>query len=236
MPDILSTNLSRIRERIGAAASRSDRSLADVRLIAVTKYVGPEVARELVQLGVADLGENRLSVAEPKIQGLSDLTVCWHWIGRVQTNKTRKILDRFTVIHSVDRIELVESIEQHVAPPNRVPVFLQVNVSGEASKAGAGPDDAIRVGEKLIQSTCLEWLGLMTMAPDLDDPEETRPVFAATRELRDRIEKELGVVLPRLSMGMSHDFEIAVEEGATDVRIGSSLFSGLQAHGSPAAI
>jgi hypothetical protein len=227
----LERNLRRVRERIANACERVRRDPSEVRLVAVTKYVGPEVARALFDLGVADMGENRLPVAEPKLEALAGLPIRWHWIGRLQTNKVRKVLGHFQEIHSVDRSELVDALKHEIGKQAdvrpRIPVFLQANVSGEAAKTGVTAEEAFAMGKKLIEAPELEWVGLMTMAPEYHDPEQTRPVFAALRELRDRLSQQLGVPLPRLSMGMSSDFEVAVEEGATDVRIGSVLFEGL---------
>ena len=228
----LKKNLDLVSERIEKACDRSGRSKQEVRLIAVTKYVEPAVARAMVELGVSDFGENRVQVAEPKLMELADLPICWHWIGTLQTNKIRKVLGRFQVFHSADRIPLIEALEERLSrnplqDGERLPIYLQVNASGEVTKSGFSVEDAIRGGEALLGSEHLEWVGLMTMAAHEEDPQQARPTFARLRELRDRLVERLGVDLPRLSMGMSHDFEVAIEEGATDVRIGRILYNGI---------
>ncbi len=229
----LAGNLFRVQERIRGACERSGRDPASVRLIAVTKYVEPEVIRQLYELGVTQFGENRLQVAQPKLEALGDLSIRWHFIGRLQSNKARQVVSFFSEIHSVDRIELVHELNRQASvlrekgQPKKLPVFLQVNVSGELSKTGVEPEDAQSAGEYLLDSQDLHWMGLMTMAPEVEDPEQVRAIFASLRELRDRLTRKLNHPLPRLSMGMSNDFEVAIEEGATDVRVGSLLFEGL---------
>jgi len=226
---ILKQNIESLEERIQESCRRASRDRGEIRLIAVTKYVGAEVARLLVSLGLKDLGENRLQVAAPKLEALADLPVCWHWIGHLQTNKVKNALKSFHVFHSVDRPSLVEAFNQRRADSGQepLPVYLQVNVSGEESKFGTKAEEIEKLGEMILESPQLDWLGLMTMAPFEEDPEKTRPVFAGLREVRDRLEARFGISLPRLSMGMSNDFEIAIEEGATDLRIGTVLYEGL---------
>lgn len=229
----LAVNLFRVQERIREACARVHRPPESVRLIAVTKYVEPGVVEELAALGVTQFGENRLQVAQPKIEALSGLPIRWHFIGRLQSNKARQVVSLFSEIHSVDRVDLVHELSHQTQAlrekghPRKLPVFLQVNVSGEATKTGVEPEDAQSVGEYLLDCKDLDWVGLMTMAPEVEDVEKVRPVFASLRELRDRLAHRLGYPLPRLSMGMSNDFETAIEEGATDVRIGSLLYEGL---------
>jgi len=236
-------NLQQVREGISQACSRSGCDPAGVNLVGVTKNVEAVVAGVLVDLGVMDLGENRLPVAEPKIRSLNNPAIHWHWIGSLQTNKVRKVLRYFRVIHSLDRLPLLVALEDEIARirtetqpddsdgfllKNKLPVFLEINVSGETSKAGATPRDTWQLAEHLAKSPYLDWIGLMTMAPYTEFPEQTRPIFSGLRGLRDEIEKMVGVKVPRLSMGMSNDYQIAVEEGATDVRIGGLLFEGLK--------
>jgi pyridoxal phosphate enzyme (YggS family) len=226
----LGGNLEKVRERISTARARSGNSGEFPRIVVVTKYVEPEIAGEMLSLGLSDFGENRLRIAERKLTALRELPITWHWIGHLQTNKVRKALESFQVFHSVDRLSVLEEIENRLAPEegrDPLPCFLQINVSGESTKYGVAPEDAKELGERFLACGQVRWVGLMTMAPHEEDPEKTRPVFARLRELRDRLESELGTSLPRLSMGMSNDFEIAVEEGATDLRLGSVLFEGL---------
>lgn len=222
-------NVMKVRSRIALAARRSGRDPGSVRLIAVTKSVDSPIARELFAAGVPDFGENRLQAAAPKLEALSDLPIRWHFIGRLQTNKARKVLERFEEIHSLDRLDLLEAIERipEEQLPKRVRAYLQVNVSGETAKAGVTPEEARRLAERLRASRRVDWVGLMTLAPESEDPEAARPVFAGLRALGERLCDEFGLASVRLSMGMSNDYPVAVEEGATDVRIGGALFEGL---------
>ncbi|MCH8204421.1 MAG: YggS family pyridoxal phosphate-dependent enzyme [Candidatus Hydrogenedentes bacterium] len=218
MRNKISENIQSIEERIARAAGRAGRAARDVKLIPVTKSVGEEEARILVGLGYTDLGENRIETARPKIDALGP-GVRWHMIGHVQRRKAREVARLFDRVDSVDRLQLAEALEKHCAEAGKtLDVLLQVNVSGEESKGGftqASIRDAIEVVRALPH---LRVQGLMTMAPIVDDPEEARPLFARLRELA----KGLG--LAELSMGMTNDFEVAIEEGATEVRIGTAIF------------
>jgi pyridoxal phosphate enzyme (YggS family) len=226
---ILNANLGEVRDRITRACERSNRNSSEIRLVAVTKYVGPDVVRALVSLGVRDLGENRLQVAAPKLEALRDLPIRWHWIGHLQTNKVKSALESFQVFHSVDRLSLVNELVRRLDETERepLPICLQVNVSGEESKSGVSAEEVEELGEKVLDSPRLKWEGLMTMAPFAEDPEESRSTFAGLREVRDSLADRFKISLPRLSMGMSSDFEVAIEEGATDLRIGTILYGGL---------
>jgi hypothetical protein len=224
--DVIRENLARITARIAAAAARAGRSPGDVRLIPVTKMVGEEEVRILVGLGYTDLAENRVESALPKLDAVGD-AVRWHMIGHVQRRKAREVAARFGRVDSVDRVEVAEALDARCAALGKtLPVLLEVNVSGEASKGGFAPEavpaalDAIRA-----RMPHLAVEGLMTMAPLVDDSEGTRPVFAGLRRLADR----LGLKV--LSMGMTNDYEVAVEEGATEVRIGTAIFNGLAKDG-----
>ena len=207
----LKSNLDAVRRRIDAACARSKRSPADVTLIVVTKTASAELLPELVGLGVKDIGENRPVEALARVGGLKGCHR--HMIGHLQTNKVAKALAWADCIHSVDRPSLLSALAQG---NKKVPIFVQVNVSGEASKGGYGPADAEAAVAEARRS--MEVLGLMTMAPEGED---ARPHFRRLRELSGR----LG--LPGLSMGMSQDFETGVEEGATHVRIGTAIFEGV---------
>lgn len=220
--DVIRGNLARIRARMDAAAARAGRSPGDVRLIPVTKSVGAEEVRILAELGYRELGENRVDSALPKIAALGQ-AVRWHMIGHVQRRKARDVVAHFDRVDSVDRLELVEALEQRCAVIGKtLPVLIEVNVSGEASKGGFAPADVPGALDTIRQRMPhLRVEGLMTMAPLVDDPEQTRPVFAALRDLAQR----LG--LRELSMGMTNDYEVAIEEGATEVRIGTAIFEGL---------
>lgn len=186
--------------------------------MAVTKGVPAEMIRDAFNFGVRDFGENRVQEAEGKILQLSDIkqNVAWHMIGHLQSNKARRALDLFDIIHSIDSVRLAEILS--VRAKRAVPVLLQVNVSGEATKSGFAVGDVAKAVEETRQLPNLEVVGLMTIAPLVADPEDARPVFRRLRELRD----QLG--LKHLSMGMSDDFEVAIEEGATVVRIGRAIF------------
>lgn len=217
--------LEAVRERIAAAAERAGRDPGEVTLIAVTKTVDVERITAVLRQGVEHIGENRVQEAEEKFPRLT-VPCTKHLIGRLQRNKVGKALELFDLIHSVDRIPLVERLAQRAAG-RQVDILLQVNVSGEASKAGVSPDELPRLAEAAAATGVLRVRGLMTMAPYTVDPEETRPVFAALRRLNEAL-RERGlpnVTCDILSMGMSNDFEVAVEEGATHVRVGSALFA-----------
>lgn len=223
-PDLIYANLTRTRERIASAARRAGRNPEDVLLVAVTKTVGVAEAQALVEAGAADLGENRVQEGLRKQEALAALPIRWHMIGRLQTNKVNKVVNRFFWIHSLDRLKLAEAISRSaVAAECEMNVLLQVNTSGESSKAGFAPEALGEALPRLSELPGLRVSGLMTMAPLLDEPEGTRPCFRRLRELRD----EHGPRYPELthlSMGMTQDFEIAIEEGATMVRIGTALF------------
>jgi hypothetical protein len=215
--DRIRRNLDQVRATIAGAAERSGRRPEAVRLVAVTKAVSPEEAAVLVEGGVSDLGENRLEHAQSLMQRLSG--VRWHMIGQVQRRKARDVAARFDVVHSVDRTRLAEALDARCAEAGRrLKVFLEVNVSGEEAKAGMAPEELPAVLEAVSALEHLSVEGLMTMAPLMKDPAAARPVFAALRELAERHK------LPGLSMGMSNDYQVAVEEGATEVRIGTALF------------
>ena len=221
--ELIRGNLARIRARMDAAAARAGRSPGDVRLIPVTKSVGEEEALILANLGFTELAENRVDGALPKIRALGG-SVRWHMIGHVQRRKAREVAQHFDRVDSVDRLDLAEALNQRCAVIEKVmPVLIEVNVSGEASKGGFTPDAAPEVLDTIrVNMPQLEVGGLMTMAPLVEDPEVVRPVFAGLRELGER----LG--LRALSMGMTNDFEVAIEEGATEVRIGTAIFQGLR--------
>ncbi len=222
----LPENLRQVRERVSLAAVRSGRNPAGITLIAVTKTVDVERIQAVVREGVLDLGENRVQEAKAKVGCVPGL-VRWHLIGSLQTNKAKLAVEMFDLIHSLDRPALAEVLAERASEAGRVVRSLvQVNVSGEASKHGLAPGEVpefIRWASRL-KGLSLE--GLMTMAPLTGDPEEARPYFRGLRELRDRISalNVPGVTMRYLSMGMSGDFEVAVEEGANLIRVGSVIF------------
>ena len=230
--EIIARNLEDVRRRMADAAARRGRDPSAVTLVAVTKTVGANEVRALHALGQQEIGENRVQPALAKMEAVSDLPLRWHMIGHLQRNKVKKALPRFALIHSVDSLRLAHAITREAEELGRAAeVLLEVNVSGEESKFGLTPDEAVRLLEEIegLEYVCVQ--GLMTMAPFVDDPETVRPIFAALRELRDRIvATRRDVELPHLSMGMTQDYEVAIEEGATIVRVGTALFRGLNAH------
>lgn len=217
-------NLGEIRDRVSAACARAGRSPSGVELIAVSKTFPAEAVREAAEAGQRVFGESRLQEAEPKMDLLPG-HLCWHFIGGVQRNKVRKILSRFDVVHAIDSLRLASYADGIAAELGLFPkVFIQVNVGGEASKGGFEPDEVRAEMGALLALERLEILGLMTIPPPGPDAEAARPWFASLRGLRDELQQAHGVPLPCLSMGMSGDFEVAIEEGATHVRVGTSIF------------
>ncbi|RKN86878.1 YggS family pyridoxal phosphate-dependent enzyme [Paenibacillus ginsengarvi] len=218
----------RIREveaRIAAACSRCGRSREDVNVIAVTKYVSVDTAREAVECGQRHVGENRWQDAEAKWLSIGSAAV-WHFIGHLQTNKVKDIVGKFTYVHSLDRLSLAKELDRQAAKSGAaIDCFIQVNVSGEETKYGLAPDQLLPFAEQLRDYPHLRIIGLMTMAPYETEAEETRPVFRGLRELRDNLNRTgaLGYAVEHLSMGMSNDFEVAIEEGATWIRLGTVL-------------
>jgi hypothetical protein len=231
MPDsVLASNLARVIERASAAAARAGRAPGSWRLVAVTKTVSADVAAALAALGIVDLAENRVQDLLAKMQALSAKPLRWHLIGHLQTNKVRKVVGAVSLIHSVDSLRLAGEIDKAAAAGGITQdVLLEVNVSAEESKFGLSPDDAIAVAAGARKLAHVRVLGLMTMAPIVTNPEETRPVFRGLRQLADKIASagHFARAPYELSMGMTQDFEIAIEEGATLIRVGSALFSGM---------
>lgn len=227
--DQLRENVVRIREQIRTAAARSGRSPNAVTLIGVTKYVSVDVARALVEAGLADLGESRPQELWAKSESLADLSIRWHLIGHLQRNKIRRTLPLVACIHSVDSLRLLEAINQEALSIGRkMDVLLEVNVSGDAAKHGFQPADLEPLLPQFAALTHVSVRGLMAMAALEGGPDRARRDFAALRELRDGLAPQSppAVSLGDLSMGMSGDFEVAIEEGATMVRVGSALFEG----------
>ena len=226
----ISENIARIRERIGAAARRAGRSEKDVSLMAVSKTFPADAIREAYAAGARIFGENKVQEFSGKAAGLVGLhDATWHMIGHLQTNKAGKAVELFTAIDSLDSLRLAEKLNAAAAHVGKkLPVLIEINVGGEQAKSGIGPDTPEL--EQLLQSTHklsnLEIRGLMTVPPFAENPEDARPYFRQLRELRDRIavRRIPSVDTDTLSMGMSHDFEVAIEEGSTCVRIGTAIF------------
>jgi len=226
-------NLAGVRERIAAAAARSVRPAEQVRLIGVTKYVNADLARVLVEAGVTELGESRPQELWSKVEALADLPVRWHMIGHLQRNKVKRTLESVALIHSVDSLRLLQEINVHAAsrPTPVVDVLLEANISGDAAKHGFRPEEIEPLLPEIAKLKHVAVMGLMTMSGLESTRDETRREFAALRELRDKIgiTPAPNMALNELSMGMSDDYEIAIEEGATMVRVGSALFEGVKA-------
>ena len=224
MSETFQERLEAVNCRIEDACRRAGRDLASVKLLAISKSQGPEKVREAAACGVVVLGENKVQEARVKIP-LCPGSLSWHMVGHLQRNKAGAAVELFDAIHSVDSLRLLETIDHACDEAGKIlPVFIEVNVSGEGSKFGAAPES---VPEMLAASNRLmhvNVVGLMTMPPFTEDPEKARPHFRRLRELRDRWRVETGIALDELSMGMSHDFEIAIEEGATWIRVGTALF------------
>lgn len=214
----IADNLAAVRARVTAAAQRAGRKPGEVQLIAVSKKVEPERVEEALAAGLMVFGENKLQEGKAKIPLVSG-RAHWHMIGHLQSNKARDAVALFELIHSVDSVKLAVELDKWAERAGKPqPILLEVNVSGEASKFGMKPEDVAGALEEINKLSRLEVHGLMTMAPFFEEAEKARPFFRQLRELRD----QLG--LPELSMGMSHDFEIAVEEGATMIRVGTAIF------------
>jgi len=217
-------NLERVRQQIAGASARAGRRPETVELIAISKTFPVESIREAVVHGQTHMGESRVQEAEPKIAALPR-SLHWHFIGRVQRNKVRKILQNFEVIHAIDSLRLASYTDEVAKELGIFPkVFLQVNIGGEVSKGGFEGEVLRGEMERLLELKRLDILGLMCIPPAADAPEAGRPWFVKLRVMRDALELEFGVRLGDLSMGMSGDFEVAIEEGATYVRVGSAIF------------
>jgi hypothetical protein len=233
LEDDLSERLAGVRRRIALAASRAGRQPSDVRLVAVSKTYPVEQVRAAAAAGQRDFGENRVQEALPKIDGVADLSLRWHLVGHLQSNKARKAAASFSFIHSIDSAGLLLAVDRAAGDAGTTPALLvQVDLAGEATKGGAAPGQVREVFEAAARCRSAHLRGLMLLPPFLEDPERVRPYFRQLRELRDWLAGE-GVdpaMLRELSMGMSHDFEVAVEEGATMVRVGTAIFGPRAAH------
>jgi hypothetical protein len=222
----INQNLKEIKGRLTATALEAGRDPAEVQLVAVTKTVKLDRLQEAVAAGHTLFGENYVQEAKAKIASLGP-GLTWHFIGHLQSNKAKPAAELFDLIHSVDRLRLAKALEQAAARLGKVQnILLQVNLAGEASKSGTAPEDTENLLVEISKMPHLRVLGLMTMPPWFSDPEKVRPYFRALRELRDRLRQQQLVdgELPELSMGMTGDFEVAVAEGATLVRIGTAIF------------
>jgi PLP dependent protein len=222
VPDGLAANLETIRQTIARSAERVGRDPGAIALVAVTKTLAVPRIREAIALGLGTFGENRVQEALPKIEAIGTGNASWHLIGHLQTNKVKFIEGRFAMIQSIDRVEVVEALDRRLGSP--LDVLIEVNVAEEPQKTGALPSDLAAIADALEAARYLQLRGLMTVAPMVSDPEQVRPVFRRLRALRDETSQRLAAALPVLSMGMTEDYPIAVEEGATMLRLGRALF------------
>ena len=228
MNDIVS-NLAAIRQRIAAAAAAAGRSPQDVRLLAVSKTFSADHVRAAYAAGQRDFGENKVQEALQKIAETTELEIRWHLIGHLQSNKVRKAAPAFAAIHAIDSIDLVRRVDAAAVDGGAAPdLYIQVDLAGESTKFGAPEADVPGIAREASQCRAARLKGLMLLPPWFDDPEQARPYFRRLRELRERLVEDGidGSHLRELSMGMSHDFEVAVEEGATLVRVGTAIFGG----------
>jgi PLP dependent protein len=225
--DSIAANMAAIRERIAAAAAAAGRDPGSVQLLAVSKTFGADCVRDAFAAGQRDFGENKVQEALQKIEATADLPIRWHLIGHLQSNKARKAGPAFSAIHSIDSVDLLRRVDAAAAETGKSPeLFIQVDMAGESTKFGAPEADVPSIARAALECKAARLKGLMLLPPWFDDPELARPYFRRLRTLRDRL-VEGGMPaghLHDLSMGMSHDFEVAIQEGATLVRVGTAIF------------
>ncbi len=228
----IARNIQSIRERIAKAAAACGRTEGEITLVAVTKTFPAEAISRAIAAGLRQFGENRVQEAEGKILYFRSLSgLQWHLVGHLQSNKARRAAELFDLIHSLDSVKLARRLDQAAKEIGKViSVLIQVNLAGEETKFGASPESVREMIEALSDFKALRVEGLMTIPPYFDDPEDVRPYFAKLRSLSERLEAEMPGCLGRrhLSMGMSHDFEAAIREGATMIRIGTAIFGARQ--------
>ena len=223
----IAENLAEVRGRITDAARRAGRDVNEVTLVAVSKTFPAGRVREAYAAGQSDFGENKVQEGLQKQSEVADIPLRWHLIGHVQSNKAKKAATGYTAIHSVDSLELMRRLDEAAAArTDRLDVLVQVDFAGEATKFGAPPEEAVRLVDAALAARALALKGLMLLPPWSEDPERTRPWFARLRAFRDRLVQNgaPASALAQLSMGMSHDYEAAIEEGATIVRVGTAIF------------
>ena len=223
----LKNRLKRVKERIKETADACKRPVSSIRLVVVCKTMPAEVVREAIEAGVTDLGENYIQEAKEKINALATYPATWHFIGHLQSNKAKYAVRLFDLIHSVDSLRLAKELDKYAKKNDKIqPILIQVNVAKEDSKSGVYVEDIVQLLREVSRLENISVKGLMTMPPYFNAPEKVRPFFAALRELRDQIKKEAipNISMDELSMGMTGDFEAAIEEGATMVRIGTAIF------------
>lgn len=222
----LAENITQVRTAMAQAAERAGRDPEDVTLVAVSKTMPIELVQMAYNLGVTNFGENRVQEALPKVEAFHPPEVRWHMIGHVQSNKAKKVAGPFALVHSVDNLRLAELLNRYASEQGLVlPVLMQVNMSGEASKEGVSPEEALELARRVVELPALRVEGLMTIAPIVEHPEDARPVFRQLRLLREHLLDEVPQSeWQHLSMGMTDDYRVAIEEGATIVRIGRAIF------------
>lgn len=222
MGSTLAENLTKVRQSIAESAARAGRDPTEVTIVAVTKAFPVSVVREAMALGLRIFGENRVQEAIPKIDEIGTKSVNWHLIGHLQSNKVKFIEGRFAMVESIDSVSIVEALGRRLHKP--VDVLIEVNVGEETQKTGALPADLPAIAAAIQNVSRLRLQGLMTIVPMVADVEQARPFFRRLRALRDETTQRLGLALPVLSMGMTEDYAVAVEEGATMLRLGRALF------------
>jgi pyridoxal phosphate enzyme (YggS family) len=223
-PDTIAGNVAEVGERIEKAANRAGRQPEEITLVVVSKTIPAERIQEAYSAGVRHFGESRTQEWEAKAPLLVGLDATWHLVGHLQRNKAARAVNLFHEIDSLDTLPLAEKLERGAGDGRRLPVLLEVKLDPEGKKAGCVPEDLPRLAEGVLLMPHLELRGLMTVPPAVKELEEVRPYFRRLRELRDSLAAQVKLALPELSMGMSRDFEIAIEEGATQIRVGTAVF------------
>jgi len=219
-------NIAAIRVRIERAAGRAKRPAGEITLVAISKGVPADPIRQAFLAGVRHFGESRVQEWESKAPYLEDLDATWHLVGHLQRNKAARAVALFHTVDSVDSLPLAERLDRAAGEGRRLPVLLEVRLDPSGAKSGCTPEELPRLAEGLLLLPHLEWRGLMTVPPLTENPEQARAAFRRLRELREDLARRLDWPLPELSMGMSGDFEVAIEEGATQIRVGTAIFGG----------
>ena len=223
----MKNRIAQVKKRIKDTAEACKRPMASIHLVAVSKTMPAEVVQNAIEAGISDLGENYIQEAKEKINVLAAYPVNWHFIGHLQSNKAKYAVRLFDLIHSVDSLKLAQELNKYAQKNDKIQaILIQVNVAKEVSKSGVYVEDTLQLLKEVSRLENIVVKGLMTMPPYFNAPEKARPFFAALRELRDQIKMETipNISMDELSMGMTGDFEAAIEEGATIVRIGTAIF------------
>jgi len=223
----LKSRIEQVKKRIKDTAEACKRPMASIRLVAVSKTMPAEVVKDAIEAGISDLGENYIQEAKEKINALAAYPVTWHFIGHLQSNKAKYAVRLFDLIHSVDSLKLAQELNKYAQKNDKIQaILIQVNVAKEVSKSGVYVEDTVQLLKEVSRLENIAVKGLMTMPPFFNAPEKVRPYFTALREFRDQIKMEAipNISMDELSMGMTGDFEAAIEEGATIVRIGTAIF------------